>query len=126
MLVGCCVQAPATSADGEFSELYVADFATDEPEECTSRDIDFSHAQARDFFRRARQVEYRVIHDHYPVAPCYMVGVVQYRGQACDWKIRPGGTASIRCGDETRHFVCDDCEDLLSAEGSDHDTADAP
>ncbi|MEJ8852926.1 hypothetical protein WKW79_00005, partial [Variovorax robiniae] len=45
--------------------------------------------------------------------PCHIEGTMKRNGEACDWKIRPGATGSIRCREKTEYFVCDTCTDLF-------------
>jgi len=95
------------------TDVYVEDFQSDDMQSCRPSDVPLNHRQARDFFRRARQVDYSVIHDHYEVAPCSVVGTLKYRNHACNWLIDAGATAQIECNGKTQYFVCDDCEDLF-------------
>ena len=95
------------------SDVYVDDFQSGEPELCRQSDIPLNHARARDFFRRARQVDYKVIHDHYDVFPCWVEGTLKYGLNVCKWEIRVGATADIKCDEKTQYFVCDDCDDLF-------------
>jgi hypothetical protein len=98
----------------EITDVYVEDFGSDDIESCRPSDVDLSHHEAKEYFLRARQVEYRVIHDHYDFAPCYIEGTLKYRSSLCEWEIRAGATGHIKCGGETKYFVCDTCEDLFS------------
>ncbi len=114
LLLGVAAAAAAMAAGSpreRFSEVYVADFKSEEPASCRPSDVPLDHARARHFFRRARVVDDRVIHDHYAVAPCWVEGTLLDRGKSCEWRIRAGATAEIRCGKRTRHYVCDDCDD---------------
>jgi hypothetical protein len=113
-LVGSSALCPAGEMQrASITNVFVEDFKSAEPQSCRPSDVPLDHARARDFFQRARKVDYRVIHDHYDVAPCYVEGTLKYRNQACEWRIRAGATAHIRCGKETQYFVCDKCEDLF-------------
>src|SRR5450631_617969 len=85
--------APAMSMDmARVSNVYVADFKSEEPQRCRPSDVALSHRQARDFFVRARQVGTRSLHDHYEQAPCYIEGTLRYRARSCAWEIRAGAT----------------------------------
>ena len=95
------------------SDLYVTDFQSEDAQACRASDVDLTRIEAKSFFIRARQVDYKTIHDHYDVAPCNIEGTVKYNAQMCTWKIRPGATGQIKCTDEVMHFVCDDCADLF-------------
>jgi len=102
------------STTSVYTDVYVEDFHSDDMESCRSSDVDLNNEEARQFFERSRQVEYRVIHDHYMVAPCYIEGVLKNKGKTCDWKIQASAIGSIRCDEETRYYVCDRCEDLFN------------
>ncbi len=99
-----------------FSKVYVSDFHSDDIKICGPADVDLSHAQAKDFFVRAQEVDSRVIHDHYNHAPCYIEGTLRYQSESCQWEIRAGATGSIRCGQRITYFVCDTCDDLFKNE----------
>jgi hypothetical protein len=93
--------------------LYVDDFSSDDPENCTTSDVDLTRLQALQYFKRARVVEYRILHQHYELAPCYIEGPLIYKGKPCEWEIRAGATGSIKCNDKVWYFACDDCDDLF-------------
>ena len=109
-LSGCASLVPF---GGGIDQVYVADFKSDAPASCRPSDVNLSHAQAAAFFRRAREVDYKTLHDHYELAPCYIMGTSKRHGESCDWKIRPGGTGSMRCGAHITYFACDTCADLF-------------
>ena len=111
VLMSSCMQTSVNKDD--YQNVYVADFGSDDIKLCGPSDVDLSHREAKDFFLRAQQVEHRVIHDHYAYAPCYIEGTMTYQSKACEWEIRAGATAHISCGEETKYFVCDSCEDLF-------------
>lgn len=93
--------------------LYVDDFYSDEPTNCTTSDVDLNHLQSLQFFKRAKVVEYRILHQHYELAPCYIEGPLIYKGEPCEWEIRAGATGSIKCNDKEWYFACEDCDDLF-------------
>lgn len=97
----------------EITDVYVEDFGSDDIKSCRPSDVDLSHHEAKEYFLRARQVEYRVIHEHYNYAPCYIEGTLKYGSSICEWEIRAGATGHIKCKGETKYFVCDTCEDLF-------------
>jgi hypothetical protein len=97
----------------EITDVYVEDFGSDDKKSCRPSDVDLSHSEAKEFFLRARQVEFSVIHDHYEYAPCYIEGILKYRSSICEWEIRAGSTGHIKCHNETKYFVCDKCEELF-------------
>ena len=97
------------------TDVYVADFGSEDINSCRPSDVDLSHHEAKEFFLRARQVDYKVIHDNYNYAPCYIEGTMKYKSSICEWEIRAGATGHIKCGDDIRYFVCDTCEDLFQS-----------
>jgi hypothetical protein len=116
IILAVCASSCTTKLDitRDIQELYVDDFHSDEIYLCKTSDVELSHSQAREFFSRAREVNYKTIHDHYEIAPCYISGPVKYKNQPCSWKIRPGNTGSITCGEKVKYFVCDNCNNLLN------------
>lgn len=106
-IISACTSS--TTVSDKIQELYVDDFFSNDIHSCKTSDVELSHAQAREFFNNARKVDYKTIHDHYEIAPCYIAGPLKYQGKQCSWKIRPGSTGSITCGDKIIYFVCDDC-----------------
>jgi hypothetical protein len=97
----------------QIREVYVKDFHSDEPSSCTTLDVDLSHAQALAFFKRAKVLDYKTMVDNYPIAPCYIMGTLKYKGALCDWKIFAGGTGSIKSPSYEWYFACDNCDDLF-------------
>jgi hypothetical protein len=112
LLTAC---AAADKRQMQISNVYVKDFQSDDKQLCRPSDVPLDNKRARDFFRRARQVDYKVIFDgdDYPWAPCYVEGTLKYRNSTCKWEIRAGATGQIKCDKKTRYFVCDDCEGLF-------------
>ncbi|MBK6296050.1 MAG: hypothetical protein IPO19_04965 [Rhodoferax sp.] len=108
------VSALALFVATDISEVYVADFRTENKESCRPSDVDLSRSQVQDFFGRAKSVEPRVLHDHYDLAPCFIQGTLKYRFRACEWEVRAGATGSITCGKRIEYFVCDTCADLFA------------
>ena len=96
------------------TKVYVADFGSEDIKHCRPSDVDLSNNEAKIFFLRAKQVEYKVIHDHYNYAPCYIEGTLKYQSMICDWEIRAGATGHIKCGENITHYVCDVCDDLFT------------
>jgi hypothetical protein len=96
------------------SDVYVEDFQTEDINVCKPSDVDLSNYKVEKFFSKSRKVEYKIIHDHYNVAPCYLEGVLKVSGKACDWKIQASSIGSIKCNDEVNYYVCDSCEDLFN------------
>lgn len=95
------------------TDVYVADFQSDDMALCKPSDIDLSHAQASEFFERAKVVISRELHDHYNYAPCYIEGTLKKGSQVCEFHIRAGATGQIQCGSTVEYFACDDCQALF-------------
>lgn len=121
-----CLGLFACSSQNEFSkekisDLYVEDFESRETLPCTTEDVPYTHYKAREFFKRATFVDYKTLHDHYPIVSCYSMGVLKYDGKGCSWEIRAGATGSIQCIDAARtwYFACDDCDDLFKPPAGD-------
>lgn len=111
LLFSACSTGALNSDD--FNDVYVQDFHSDKPKECTTSDVNLSHKQAHEFFKRSKIVDRKIIHDHYEYAPCYIEGTLKYKEKSCDWRIRAGSTGSVKCGDKIWLFACDDCDDLF-------------
>jgi hypothetical protein len=109
--VACSAKQPVPPPSIE--DIYVDDFHSDDAASCKPSDVPLGHREAREFFRLAKQVSSRVIHDHYDIAPCYVAGPVTYLGRPCTFKIRAGATGEITCGTEWLQFACDSCEALF-------------
>lgn len=97
----------------KITDVYVADFGSEDIESCRPSDVDLSHSEAKEFFTRAREVDYKIIHDHYNYAPCYVDGTLKYKSMSCEWEIRAGATGQIKCNQKTHYFACDVCENLF-------------
>lgn len=119
LLVGVLVLFSIACSSSEiepdhFDDVYVQDFHSDKPKECTTTDVNLSHQQSSDFFKRSKIVDNKTIHDHYDYAPCYIEGTLKYKSRSCDWKIRAGATGQVKCNNSIWLFACDDCDDLFS------------
>lgn len=96
-------------------DVYVADFKSENMASCRPNDVDLNKTQVAEFFRRARNVESKVLHDHYDLAPCYIQGTLRYQFRSCEWEVRAGSTGSITCSKRLEYFVCDTCDDLFAS-----------
>lgn len=114
-LASCATPAFDTRA---MTDVYVADFHSDDMKHCRPADVDLSHSQAKEFFTRAKRVDRRALHDHYNYAPCYIEGTLKYKKEPCNWEIRAGATGSIACGNATEYFACDTCGDLFKSKST--------
>ncbi|WP_256354612.1 hypothetical protein [Variovorax sp. dw_308] len=112
VLLAACTAAPESARDA-ITDVYVSDFRSAAPASCRPSDVALTHAQARSFFLRAGRVDYKTLQDNYEIAPCNIEGTLKRNGEACEWKIRPGATGSVRCGSKTDYFVCETCKDLF-------------
>jgi hypothetical protein len=117
ILLVSCVNANSVET-GDAHSFRVEKYELDEEHGCRRNDINVNADRAKEFFRRSREVEHRVIHDSYDIAPCSVYGVVTYKGKACRWNVNAGGTGWISCGEGTsakiHYFACDNCDDLLN------------
>lgn len=102
----------------EIEDVYVDDFNSEDIESCKPSDVDLSHSEAREYFMRSKLVDYKIIHDHYNNAPCYIEGTLKYNSMICNWEIRAGATGQIQCGQNTYYFACDACEALFQSDFS--------
>lgn len=109
--IGCRANPPAQTASVE--EIYVDDFHSDDAMSCDPSDVPLDHRDAREFFRRARRITSRELHDHYDLAPCYVAGPVRYGDRPCAFQIRAGATGTITCDGERFEFACDTCRALF-------------
>lgn len=110
--MACSAETPNPA---KFENVYVQDFYSDKPKECTTADVELSHKQAHEFFKRSKIVSSKILHDHYEYAPCFIEGTLKYKSKSCDWKIRAGATGSVTYGDKTWYFACDNCGDLFAS-----------
>lgn len=108
-LAACSSTKPLTG----LQQVFVKDFESTEPNACTTADVPLGHAQARAFFERATELEYKVLSDNYPEAPCRLVGTARLGTDACDWAITAAHTGWLRCGTTRRYYACDTCDDLF-------------
>jgi len=98
----------------DVTDVYVEDFQSTEMDRCRPSDVPLDNGAAAEFFRRAKLVDGRTLHDHYNYAPCFVEGTLKYHSNSCEWRIRAGATGEIRCGQQERLFACDDCDDLFA------------
>ena len=114
-LVSCATSGFDTRA---ITDVYVADFHSDDIKHFRPTDVDLTHRQAKEFFTRAKRVDRRTLHDHYNYAPCYIEGTLKYKKEPCNWEIRAGATGSIACGNATEYFDCVTCGDLFKSKST--------
>lgn len=109
-----CFMMASCSPLQKISDVYIDDFQTENINLCGPSDVDLNNYEAEKFFSRSREVEYKIIHDHYNVAPCHIEGVLTFNGRFCEWKIQASAIGSIKCNEEVSHYVCDSCDDLFN------------
>tara|TARA_R110002126_G_scaffold12196_26_gene53270 strand:- start:8164 stop:8574 length:411 start_codon:yes stop_codon:yes gene_type:complete len=112
VLVACGKQTDVSTPD--ITELYIADFTSDAPEQCGPEDVDLSKSEVLSFFQQAREVEHKTLHDHYNYAPCAIEGTLTFQQKTCSWQLRAGATGHIKCAEQYRYFACDDCDELFN------------
>ena len=117
VILAVCIALTACASQVQFakermSDVYVKDFYSTDPT-CTTSDVDLTHSGAEEFFKRSKSLDYKTLTDNYPIAPCYIMGTLLYKGKICDWKILAGSTGSIKCDAQEWFFACDTCEDLF-------------
>lgn len=116
--VTAAIMATASASHEDFQkrrirDVYVMDFYSSEPKSCTTSDVDLNPAQVAAFFKRSKVIGYKTLIDNYPIAPCYIMGTLKYKGKLCDWEILAGATGSISCDGQEWYFACDACKDLF-------------
>jgi hypothetical protein len=114
-----CLTACASSgqfAKTRISNIYVADFKSDDQSLCDAMDVPIEHAEAVAFFKRATVIDYKSYDDNYPYALCRVVGTLQYDGKPCNWEITPVATGVVTCNGHETYFACENCKDLFKTE----------
>lgn len=111
MSVVACSEVPRQR--GDITEVYVEDFGSDDITSCRPSDVNLNNHEAQEFFLRSKQVDHKVLHDHYLYAPCYIEGTLKYGKDVCEWEIRAGATGHIKCGDKYMYFACYTCDELF-------------
>lgn len=108
-----CAHALETFHAAAITESWVKGFESTDPKSCKKSDVDPAHSDVRRYFQRATVLDEKTLNDNYPVAPCYSMGVLKYKGEWCDWTISAASTGTIACGKRKWFFACDDCDELL-------------
>jgi len=114
LLLGACATPSPRLRPDAVRDVHLSDFESTEPQRCTPADVPGRHADAAAFFRRAKLVDAKTLHDHYEHASCAALGVLQYQGQTCSWRVTAAWTGAVRCDGHEWLLVCDDCEDLAA------------
>ena len=83
--------------------------------------FNLNEQEALEFFKKAKVVNQKTIHDHYDYLPCYVKGTISFppkdskrTEEMCGFTIRAGGTAELACGKEdVKFYACNNYENLL-------------
>ncbi|MGY5776256.1 hypothetical protein [Rhizobium sp. LEGMi135b] len=97
----------------QIADLKIMAFRSEEPDRCRKSDVALSPAKAQEFFKRAKRINARILHDDYDLAPCYIEGTLKLDGEICDWNIRAGATGHVQCNKQQMYFACETCGDLF-------------
>lgn len=111
-LSGCNPKAPAAT---NLENINVAGFGADSGGEFCS-DFRLDAEQARQFFKRAAEVDTAAIHDEFETLPCYVRGTGTWQGKQATWTIRAGGTAEIDTETANVLLACSSCDELLGGQ----------
>lgn len=76
-----CVGASETFDAAAITESWVKDFESTDSKSCKKSDVDPTHSDVRQYFERAKVLDEKTLSDNYPVAPCYSLGVLKYKGE---------------------------------------------
>ena len=82
---------------------------TDENKTEFCSDFTLSREMAEDFFRKAKPISLKQLHDEHDYLPCYSYGTARVDNESCTWEIRAGNTAELKCGSTVQYFACEDC-----------------
>jgi hypothetical protein len=114
ILIAAALLCTSALAQGrQIADLKIIAFRSEAPDRCRGSDVALTPAKAQEFFKRAKQIDARILHDNYDLAPCYMEGTLKLDGRMCDWKIRAGATGHIQCDKQEMYFACQACGDLF-------------
>lgn len=101
-------------APERLADLYVDDFTSSAPQQCTTADLPLQQADAVEFCARASVVDSKTLNDHYQLAPCQLEGTACYGKRRCNWQSQAGAMGALQCGEQRWLFACDDCEALFA------------
>lgn len=114
-LTGCSTQTE-TAPPTRLTEVFIKDFRSLAPTECTASDVALTHSEVETFFGRARHLTRKQVADNYPTAPCFIEGTLKTGGSLCEWRVTAAATGFILCGAQEWHYACDDCADLFTGQ----------
>jgi hypothetical protein len=107
-LLGC--QSVPTSAEG----AYVVTATGEDQPKSVCEGFRLTEAQVKSFFKRAKVITEKELHDEYEYLPCWVEGTVTKGTVKDTWRIRAIGIGEIRHQDGRRELVgCKDCDDLF-------------
>ncbi|WP_234907873.1 hypothetical protein [Rhizobium rhizogenes] len=113
LIAATLLGSSAVAQDRQITDLKIVAFRSEAPDRCRKSDVALTAAKARAFFKRAKRIDARILHDDYDLAPCYMEGTLKWGGEMCDWKIRAGATGHVQCSKQEIYFACEACGDLF-------------
>lgn len=113
LIAATLLSSSAVALDRQITDLKIVAFRSEAPDQCRKSDVALTAAKAQEFFKRAKQIDARILHDDYDLAPCYLEGTLKWDGKMCDWKIRAGATGHVQCSKHEIYFACEACGDLF-------------
>jgi hypothetical protein len=110
-----CGCSGETAASASLENIAVTGFGADSGGEFCS-DFRLSTDEARQFFKRAAEVDATTIHDKFDTLPCYVRGTGTWQGKSATWMVRAGGTAEVTTEAATVLLACSSCDELFGGE----------
>lgn len=77
LIAATLLGSSAVAQDRQITDLKIVAFRSEAPDRCRKSDVALTAAKARAFFKRAKQIDARILHDDYDLAPCYMEGTLK-------------------------------------------------
>ena len=111
-LMACSASLPTKPASG-FSGIHIRDVGADQGGEFC-KNFTLTNDQVDQYFRLAKEVTFKQLHDQYDYLPCFVKGTLLRQTQACEFSIRAGATAELNCHNDKQFFyVCTQCNNLF-------------
>lgn len=112
-LLACSTNMPKKPAS-EFSNIYIQHVGMDQGGEFC-KDFTLTTDQVGQYFKQAREVTFKQLHDEYDYLPCFVKGTLLRQALACEFEIRAGATAELNCNNDKPYFyVCTTCNTLFT------------
>lgn len=89
-------------------------FVSGDSEACRPSDVDFSGGEIQDFFKSAKIVSSRLIHDEFDLAPCYLEGRLIHQLRICSWTLRPDRIGTLDCAGDFQYLLIRERENIAS------------